>query len=245
MSVNAIRIISALLALFYGFTVFKNLCIFQNVSFQIHLQILNILLIIAALSALGTAALKDWARKLLILANVAIFFFFTATALYLIPMQNPSFYVGAFIFLSIIVCLYFNQLKVKLAIMGPAAQLRKSILLVDDDPAILKTLKSALLSSGYSVLTAASGEKGLQVAKNQKPDLILLDVLLPGIKGREVCIKLKNAPETSRIPVMFLTAKDSPDDVEAEIKAGGLAHITKPVNTSKLLEEIRKAIGSS
>ncbi|OGX07967.1 MAG: hypothetical protein A2Z88_04725 [Omnitrophica WOR_2 bacterium GWA2_47_8] len=129
--------------------------------------------------------------------------------------------------------------------MGPAAQLRKSILLVDDDPAILKTLKSALLSSGYSVLTAASGEKGLQVAKNQKPDLILLDVLLPGIKGREVCIKLKNAPETSRIPVMFLTAKDSPDDVEAEIKAGGLAHITKPVNTSKLLEEIRKAIGSS
>ena len=74
---------------------------------------------------------------------------------------------------------------------------------MDDDEGLQKTLQQILLTNGYSVLTATTGEKGLQVAKLQKPDLILLDVILPGIKGREVCVKLKDDPVTINIPVIF------------------------------------------
>ena len=68
---------------------------------------------------------------------------------------------------------------------------RLKVLIVDDDEGILKTVQRILLPNGYSVLTAVTGERGLQIAKLQKPDLIILDVLLPGMKGREVCAMLK------------------------------------------------------
>lgn len=120
--------------------------------------------------------------------------------------------------------------------------LRTCVLVIDDDPVFLRTLQKVLLNNGYSVLTAATGEQGLQVAKLQAPDLILLDVILPGIKGREVCSILKESDQTKNIPVIFLTAKNSPDDVDAEMAAGGTSHLTKPVNTKLLLIEIKNAL---
>ena len=95
------------------------------------------------------------------------------------------------------------------------------------------------MTDGFQIVTAESGEKGLELAKNQRPDLIILDVLLPGIKGREVCAKLKQDDKTKNIPVIFLTSKKSLDDLKAEAEIGALTHFTKPVDSKKLLEEIK------
>jgi len=115
----------------------------------------------------------------------------------------------------------------------------KKILVVDDDKGFLKMIRVGLMNHGFDVLSADTGEKGIQLAQKKSPDLIVLDVLLPGIKGREVCVKLKQDKNTSSIPVMFLTAKDSPDDVRAEIEAGAVTHLTKPVDFKKLVLEIK------
>lgn len=117
-----------------------------------------------------------------------------------------------------------------------------SVLIIDDDQTLVKTARPILISHGYAVLTADTGELGLNIAKAQQPDLILLDVILPGIKGRDVCEKLKAIPETASIPVIFLTAKNSEDDVRAEMAAGAVCHLTKPVDADVLLTTIRGVV---
>ncbi len=119
----------------------------------------------------------------------------------------------------------------------------KNILIVDDDQGLLRLLETNLTSSGFQVCTANNGEQGMQMAQERRPDLIILDVLMPSIKGRQVCTQLKSSPETKDIPIIFLTAKNSPDDVKAEIEAGAVAHLTKPINTQKLLAEVKNALG--
>ncbi len=98
------------------------------------------------------------------------------------------------------------------------------------------------MAEGYKIATAETGEIGLVLAKEKRPDLIILDVLLPGIKGREVCNKLKEDDQTKNIPVVFLTAKASPEDIKAELKAGALAHLTKPVDMQKLSAVINRIL---
>ena len=119
---------------------------------------------------------------------------------------------------------------------------KKKILVVDDDKGLLKMIRVSLVNCGFHVLTAATGEKGLQLAQTKSPDLVVLDVLLPGIKGREVCVRLKQDRKTSHIPIMFLTAKDSPDDVRAEMEAGAITHLTKPVDPKELILEIKRIL---
>ena len=70
----------------------------------------------------------------------------------------------------------------------------------------------------------------------------LLDVILPGVKGREVCKRLKNDQTTQDIPVVFVTSKDSPDDVQAEMEVGGLKHLTKPVSSKVLIAAIQEIL---
>jgi len=118
----------------------------------------------------------------------------------------------------------------------------KSILIIDDDEILIRTVRPMLMSNGYSVLTSNTGEEGLRVAKAQKPDLILLDVIMPGMKGRDVCQALKESDDTKNIPVVFLTAKDSQEDIDAELAAGGEAHLTKPVNREGMLSTIQTII---
>ena len=125
--------------------------------------------------------------------------------------------------------------------MSEAAK-SKNILIIDDDRGLVKMISSCLLSAGFAVWAADSGETGLTLARQNKPDLIILDVLLPKLKGREVCAKLKADGETRDIPVIFLTAKDSPDDVVAELEVGAVAHLTKPVNTQLLLAEVKNVL---
>lgn len=120
----------------------------------------------------------------------------------------------------------------------------KTILVIDDDKVLIKMLETGLGAKGYNVLTAETGERGLKVAQNVPVDLILLDVILPGVKGREVCKKLKQEEKTKNVPVVFLTAKNSPDDVKAELAAGGIAHITKPIDLSSLISLVQTVFPS-
>lgn len=119
----------------------------------------------------------------------------------------------------------------------------KKILLVDDDPGVHLITTPILAKAGYGVVSAKSGEQGLQVALNERPDLIILDVIMPGIKGRDLCLKIKAYPVLANIPVVFLTAKNSEDDIKAELEVGALTHLTKPVNPTELLQVVKGILG--
>ena len=104
------------------------------------------------------------------------------------------------------------------------------LLIVDDSPDNLAFL-SSLLRSSYRVKVAISGEKALDiVAEDEKPDLILLDIMMPGLDGYEVCRRLKRDPESSQIPVIFLTAKSDVVDEEIGLSLGAVDYITKPAS---------------
>jgi len=119
----------------------------------------------------------------------------------------------------------------------------KKILLVDDDPGVHFIATPILTKQGYDVVSAKTGEQGLQLALNQRPDLIILDVIMPGIKGRELCLKMKSYEVLKNIPVVFLTAKDSDDDIKAELDAGAVTHLTKPIEASQLTSVVKGILG--
>ncbi len=120
----------------------------------------------------------------------------------------------------------------------------KKILLVDDDAGVHLVTVPILTKAGYVVISAKTGEQGLQLALNERPDLIILDVIMPGIKGRDLCVKIKAYQVLASIPVVFLTAKDSVDDIQAEMDAGAVGHLTKPVSPTELTEKIKGILGS-
>ena len=119
----------------------------------------------------------------------------------------------------------------------------KKILLVDDDPGMHLIVVPILSKAGYTVLSAKNGEQALHLALNERPDLILLDVIMPGIKGRDLCKKIKAYDVIKNIAVIFLTAKNSEDDIQAELDAGAVTHLTKPVNPMELLKTVDGIIG--
>jgi CheY-like chemotaxis protein len=193
-----------------------------------------------AVGSVAVMGLREWGRKLLVVLNTLMLVFIAAQYIPRIDLVPLG-----YLLLNVIVLLYFTQTKIKWQFCATKhSSWNKSILLVDDDEVVIKTLRPILLSHGYAVLTATSGEECLQIAKRQVPDLVILDVILPGIKGREVCQRLKKDPDTQRIPVVFLTAKDSPEDLEAEKRAGAAGHITKPVDMKMLIDTIQDIMNS-
>jgi CheY-like chemotaxis protein len=120
--------------------------------------------------------------------------------------------------------------------------LNKKVLVIDDDRMLHSMLKPMLEGYGFGVVSALTGEEGLALAASDKPDAIVLDVIMPKMKGREVCKALKASDGTKHIPVFFLTAKDSADDIHAEFEIGAEGHLTKPVNPALLVEMIKKAL---
>ncbi|WP_243374454.1 response regulator [Geotalea sp. SG265] len=118
----------------------------------------------------------------------------------------------------------------------------KKILIVEDEESLLK-LESILLSSkGYAVVGVMDGNAALQEVKSNRPDLVVLDVMLPEMDGFEVCRRIKENPETSGIPIVMLTAKKSNNDVERGKQAGAEAYITKPFRSAKVIEVIESLI---
>ena len=114
-----------------------------------------------------------------------------------------------------------------------------TILLIDDEPDILKTLGRRLEQEGFAVLTANSGEAGLRIAQERQPDLVLLDIMMPKMKGRDVCAKLKTEPDTAHIPVIFLTALGLPDHVKAGLDSGAEDYLVKPCDPRELKMRIQ------
>ncbi|MCH9649553.1 MAG: response regulator [Deltaproteobacteria bacterium] len=115
----------------------------------------------------------------------------------------------------------------------------KTILVVEDSPTERRIIESVLEAAGWSVLHAEDGEEGLRKAALDRPDLILLDVVLPGKNGFQVCRKLKKDQETGSIPVVLLTSKNQESDRYWGMKQGADAYLTKPVDEQLLAETVR------
>jgi len=109
------------------------------------------------------------------------------------------------------------------------------ILVVDDVPANLDVLCQSLEAAGYKVMVASSGEVALKLAERSVPDLILLDVVMPGIDGFETCRRLKQAESTRQIPVIFLTARDDTSALAEGFRAGGVDYVVKPFQKEEVL----------
>ena len=119
----------------------------------------------------------------------------------------------------------------------------KKILIIDDDPGVHFITTPILTKAGYVVVSAKHGEQGFQLALNERPDLIILDVIMPGIKGRDLCAKMKTYDVIKDIPVVFLTAKDSEEDIKAELDAGAVTHLTKPIDSAQLVAVVKGILG--
>ncbi|MEO1330163.1 MAG: PleD family two-component system response regulator [Pseudomonadota bacterium] len=116
------------------------------------------------------------------------------------------------------------------------------VLVVDDVAANVKILEAKLTASYFNVLTAYSGAEALEVAERELPDLILLDVMMPGMNGFECCRRLKANPELSHIPVVMVTALDQPDDRVRGLEAGADDFLTKPPNDLALFARVRSLV---
>ena len=116
------------------------------------------------------------------------------------------------------------------------------ILIVDDEKDLLEMLSMNLSTAGYVVRTAASGAEAMSVIRTDRPDLILLDVMLGDISGVKLAGKLKNTPETAGIPIIMLTARDSETDVIVGLSMGADDYVTKPFSTAVLVARIEAVL---
>lgn len=118
----------------------------------------------------------------------------------------------------------------------------KPIVLIVDDMAINLRIAAEVLREHYRIIIADNGEKAIMAAKEKLPDLILLDIMMPEVSGLQVAKILSNDPETSEIPIIFLTAKTQPEDTVEAFNAGGVDYITKPFQRPELLQRIKTHI---
>lgn len=119
------------------------------------------------------------------------------------------------------------------------------ILVVDDEIYIVHILDFSLGMEGYEVLTALDGEQALERLKSDKPDLIVLDIMMPKVDGYEVCRTIKANPETQHIPVILLSAKGRNVDQKMGFDVGADDYITKPFSPRKLVERINALLGQT
>lgn len=120
----------------------------------------------------------------------------------------------------------------------------KKILIIEDESVLQKTFGDLLSAEGYEVISALDGEDGLKMAKVKKPDLILLDLILPKMHGLEVLKQLKEDSETKDIPVIILTNLEGTDDVEKALELGATTYLIKASYTLKeVLSKIKQVLG--
>lgn len=119
---------------------------------------------------------------------------------------------------------------------------RHRILVVDDEPEITDIIEAFLTNAGYEVKVDNSPAQVINLAKAFKPDLILLDIMMPFLDGYEVCASLKADPELNGTPVLFLTGKDATDDDGKSFKSGGDLFIKKPFSCERLLQMVKMVL---
>lgn len=119
---------------------------------------------------------------------------------------------------------------------------KEKILVVDDEEDILELVRYNLSREGYKVICAATGEEGLKFSKSEKPDLIVLDLMLPGVDGLDVTRRLKADDATRKIPIVMLTAKGEESDIVTGLELGAEDYITKPFSAKVLVARVRAVL---
>jgi len=117
------------------------------------------------------------------------------------------------------------------------------ILVVDDEVYILHILDFILGAENYDVVTASNGEQAIQKVREEKPDLVILDIMMPKLDGYETCRMIKKDPATKHIPVILLTAKGREVDQKLGREVGASDYMTKPFSPSKLIERVQAILG--
>jgi len=119
----------------------------------------------------------------------------------------------------------------------------KKILFIEDEATLQKTFGDILGQAGYKMISALDGETGLRLVRTEKPDLILLDLILPKVHGFEVLKKLKENPETKKIPVIILTNLEGMEDIEKAIELGATTYLVKTQYTiEEVIDKVKKAL---
>lgn len=120
----------------------------------------------------------------------------------------------------------------------PLKNLRNTVLIIDDEASIIQVLSDFLVTQDIEIMMAKNGLDGIARAKKGQPDLILLDIRMPGMDGYEVCHQLKSDESTREIPIIFMTGLDNLNDKLKAFAMGGLDYVTKPVQESELLARV-------
>jgi DNA-binding response OmpR family regulator len=118
------------------------------------------------------------------------------------------------------------------------------VLIVEDEPHIVLSLEFLLQRAGYATVTATDGDQALERCRTERPDVVLLDVMLPRRDGYEVCRAMKADPELARIPVIIVSARGQEVEVLRGLELGAAAYVTKPFGNDEILEAIRAALAA-
>jgi len=123
--------------------------------------------------------------------------------------------------------------------------MKHTILSIEDTHGIRRLIRMTLEYDGFDVLEATDAEQGLGLVRTQRPDLVLMDVRMPGINGIEACQSIRRDPQLAHIPVVMLSTADSQEDVAAGLAAGASAYLTKPFMPIDLIELVHKLIAQA
>ncbi|MBI2091576.1 MAG: response regulator [Deltaproteobacteria bacterium] len=118
----------------------------------------------------------------------------------------------------------------------------KKILIVDDEKDLVETLSFRLEAAGYAIITAFDGKEGLEKARSEKPDIVLLDIMMPKMDGYQVCRMLKFDDEYKHMPIIMLTARGQEQDKKTGENVGADDYVTKPFDSGDLLTRIKKLL---
>ena len=121
----------------------------------------------------------------------------------------------------------------------------KRILVVEDDANTLMFVDYTLQQEGYQVVSAKDGLEGLKKAEDERPDLIILDVMLPGLDAYEVCSRLRLKPETANLPILMFSAKARQDDKDIGLKVGADDYLVKPADPSEIRAKVAALLGNA
>ena len=123
--------------------------------------------------------------------------------------------------------------------------MKKKVLLVDDSNTVLLMEKMILAKRPYDIVTARDGAEGVAKAKSERPDVILLDVMMPNLDGLSACAALRADPDTAHIPIVMVTTRGEQDNIETAFRNGANDYITKPINGLELLTKLEHILGEN
>jgi len=121
--------------------------------------------------------------------------------------------------------------------------MRKKVLLVDDSNTVLMMEKMILAKGAFDIVVARDGDEAIERAKSEKPDVILLDVVMPRLDGLMACAQIHADPETAHIPIIMVTTRGEERNVETAFRNGATDYVTKPINGLELLTKLHNALG--